>query len=76
MADFIRRGEFDRHLSRMRMTYRRRRDAVVRALATWLPDLPVSGIDASYTRSCIYRRRRSKPPCANGRPRSAYSCNR
>ena len=46
LADFIRRGEFDRHLSRMRMTYRRRRDAVVRGLATWLPDLPMSGIDA------------------------------
>jgi GntR family transcriptional regulator/MocR family aminotransferase len=46
LADFIRRGEFDRHLSRMRAIYRRRRDAVVRALATWLPDLSVSGIDA------------------------------
>jgi GntR family transcriptional regulator/MocR family aminotransferase len=46
LADFLRRGEFDRHLSRMRAIYRRRRDAVVRALGTWLPDLPVSGIDA------------------------------
>jgi len=46
LADFIRRGEFDRNLSRMRAIYRRRRDAVVRALEAWLPDLPVSGIDA------------------------------
>jgi GntR family transcriptional regulator/MocR family aminotransferase len=46
LADFIGRGEFDRHLSRMRAVYRRRRDAMVRALATWLPDLSVSGIDA------------------------------
>jgi GntR family transcriptional regulator/MocR family aminotransferase len=46
LADFVRRGEFDRHLRRMRAVYRRRRDAVVRALEAQLPRLPVSGIAA------------------------------
>ena len=45
-AEFLRRGEFDRHLRRMRSIYRSRRDALVDALATHLPDLPVSGIAA------------------------------
>jgi GntR family transcriptional regulator/MocR family aminotransferase len=46
LADFIQRGEFDRHLRRMRAVYRRRRDALVRALAAQLPHVPVSGIAA------------------------------
>jgi GntR family transcriptional regulator/MocR family aminotransferase len=46
LADFLHRGEFDRHLSRMRTIYRRRRDALVDALETWLPDCPVRGIAA------------------------------
>lgn len=37
-ADFLHRGEFDRHLRRLRALYRRRRDVVVDALATCLPD--------------------------------------
>jgi GntR family transcriptional regulator/MocR family aminotransferase len=46
LADFLRRGEFDRHLRRMRTVYRRRRDALVQALESRLPRLPVSGIAA------------------------------
>jgi GntR family transcriptional regulator/MocR family aminotransferase len=46
LADFVRRGEFDRHLRRMRTLYRSRRDALVRALETRLPRLQVSGIAA------------------------------
>jgi GntR family transcriptional regulator/MocR family aminotransferase len=46
LADFVRRGEFERHLRRMRTLYRRRRDALVRALETRLPLLRVSGIAA------------------------------
>ncbi|GAA0912148.1 PLP-dependent aminotransferase family protein [Virgisporangium ochraceum] len=43
-ADFLDRGEFDRHLRRMRPVYRRRRDALLDALRTRLPDLePVGG---------------------------------
>jgi GntR family transcriptional regulator / MocR family aminotransferase len=42
-ADFLTRGEFDRHLRRMRPVYRRRRDVLLAALARRLPDLAVAG---------------------------------
>jgi GntR family transcriptional regulator/MocR family aminotransferase len=45
-ADFLSRGEFDRHLRRMRPTYRSRRDALLTALARHLPDLQPAGIAA------------------------------
>jgi len=45
-ADFLRRGEFDRHLRRMRALYRSRRDAVVEGLRFHLPKLCVRGIAA------------------------------
>lgn len=45
-ADFLTRGEFDRHLRRMRPVYRRRRDALLVALRTHLPDLEPAGIAA------------------------------
>ena len=38
-ADFLSRGEFDRHLRRMRPVYRRRRDALLDALHEFLPEL-------------------------------------
>jgi GntR family transcriptional regulator/MocR family aminotransferase len=41
-ADFLRRGEFDRQLRRLRSLYRRRRDVVVDALAKHLPELFVT----------------------------------
>ncbi|AXB41645.1 PLP-dependent aminotransferase family protein [Amycolatopsis albispora] len=43
-ADFLARGEFDRHLRRMRPVYRRRRDALLGALAEFLPDFEPAGI--------------------------------
>jgi GntR family transcriptional regulator/MocR family aminotransferase len=46
LADFIERGELDRHLRRTRRSYRRRRDALVGALAQHLPEAEVSGIAA------------------------------
>jgi len=46
LADLITRGEFDRHLRRMRPTYRRRRDALLTALARRLPDLEPVGVSA------------------------------
>jgi GntR family transcriptional regulator/MocR family aminotransferase len=46
LADFIGRGELDRHLRRMRLSYRARRDAVIAAVARELPDAAVSGISA------------------------------
>jgi GntR family transcriptional regulator/MocR family aminotransferase len=45
-ADFLERGELDRHLRRMRLIYRRRRDALTRALRTHLPKRRVFGIAA------------------------------
>ncbi len=45
-ADFLDRGEFDRHLRRMRPLYRRRRDALLAALHTHAPELEPAGIAA------------------------------
>ena len=46
LADFIERGELDRHLRRMRPRYRDRRDALVEALAEHLPEWRVGGVAA------------------------------
>jgi GntR family transcriptional regulator / MocR family aminotransferase len=46
LADFVARGEFDRHLRRMRAVYRRRRDIVIRTLGEELPEVPLRGIAA------------------------------
>jgi GntR family transcriptional regulator/MocR family aminotransferase len=45
-AEFLTRGELDRHLRRMRLLYRGRRDALVAALADALPEATVHGIAA------------------------------
>lgn len=45
-ADFLTRGELDRHLRRMRVHYRNRRDALVEALHLMLPEATVSGAAA------------------------------
>jgi GntR family transcriptional regulator/MocR family aminotransferase len=45
-ADFVDRGEFDRHLRRMRPLYRRRRDALLAALREHAPELEPAGIAA------------------------------
>jgi GntR family transcriptional regulator / MocR family aminotransferase len=42
-ADFVARGEFDRHLRRMRPIYRRRHDTLLAALAEKLPELRPTG---------------------------------
>jgi GntR family transcriptional regulator/MocR family aminotransferase len=46
LADFITRGELDRHLRRMRHRYRARRDLLIEALADAVPDGTVQGISA------------------------------
>jgi GntR family transcriptional regulator / MocR family aminotransferase len=46
LADLITRGEFDRHLRRMRPVYRRRRDALLAALAEHLPAFRPAGVSA------------------------------
>lgn len=45
-ADFLSRGELDRHLRRMRPIYRRRRDALLEALGRHLPELEPVGASA------------------------------
>ncbi len=45
-ADFLERGEFDRHLRRMRPVYRQRRDVLLTALQERLPDFEPIGISA------------------------------
>jgi GntR family transcriptional regulator / MocR family aminotransferase len=46
LADYITRGEFDRHLRRMRLRYRARRETLVRALSAQLPQARVGGVAA------------------------------
>ncbi|MFZ1997232.1 MAG: PLP-dependent aminotransferase family protein [Solirubrobacteraceae bacterium] len=45
-ADFLIRGELDRHLRRMRARYRGRRDALLDALSHALPEVSVLGVAA------------------------------
>ncbi|GIG66785.1 MocR-like pyridoxine biosynthesis transcription factor PdxR [Phytomonospora endophytica] len=45
-ADFLERGEFDRHTRRMRRVYQSRRRVLLDALRTHLPDTRPSGADA------------------------------
>jgi GntR family transcriptional regulator / MocR family aminotransferase len=44
MADFLTRGQYDRHIRRMRLRYRRRRDELVDALADF--DIGITGLPA------------------------------
>jgi GntR family transcriptional regulator/MocR family aminotransferase len=46
LAHFLESGELDRHLRRMRVRYRSRRDALVAALAQELPEARIEGIAA------------------------------
>jgi GntR family transcriptional regulator/MocR family aminotransferase len=46
LADFVARGELDRHLRKMRLLYRARRDAIIGALAQALPRARLRGIAA------------------------------
>jgi GntR family transcriptional regulator/MocR family aminotransferase len=43
LRDFIVRGELDRHVRRMRLRYERRREALLDALARWLPQARAVG---------------------------------
>jgi GntR family transcriptional regulator/MocR family aminotransferase len=46
LAEFIASGEFDRHLRRMRVRYRERRDVLLATLGTELPEVEIDGIAA------------------------------
>ncbi|HEX3518376.1 MAG TPA: hypothetical protein VHT29_05020, partial [Solirubrobacteraceae bacterium] len=45
-CDFIARGELDRHMRRMRLRYQQRREALLAALARWLPQGRTEGAAA------------------------------
>jgi GntR family transcriptional regulator/MocR family aminotransferase len=47
LRDFIARGELDRHVRRMRLRYQRRREALLEALARWLPQGQVTSPGAA-----------------------------
>jgi GntR family transcriptional regulator/MocR family aminotransferase len=49
LADFLERGELDRHLRRMRPRYRARRDALVAALGRELPAWRLVGVAAGVS---------------------------
>ena len=53
-ADFLVRGELDRHLRRMRLRYRRRRDALVRELGHRLPAFQVRGLAAGLYVEAVF----------------------
>ncbi|MFE9439659.1 PLP-dependent aminotransferase family protein [Streptomyces sp. NPDC006602] len=46
LAEFLTSGAYDRHVRAARLRYRRRRDALVDAVATQAPDIHVTGIAA------------------------------
>jgi GntR family transcriptional regulator / MocR family aminotransferase len=46
LCDFIERGELDRHVRRMRLRYHARREALLAAVAQWLPQARPSGASA------------------------------
>jgi GntR family transcriptional regulator/MocR family aminotransferase len=46
LCDFIERGELDRHVRRMRLRYQARREALLAAVAQWLPQARPSGAAA------------------------------
>jgi GntR family transcriptional regulator/MocR family aminotransferase len=46
LAEFLRRGDYDRHVRRARVVYRRRRDRLLERLAVELPELQVEGVAA------------------------------
>ncbi|MEA2209707.1 MAG: GntR family transcriptional regulator / MocR family aminotransferase [Solirubrobacteraceae bacterium] len=47
LRDFIVQGELDRHVRRMRLSYRARREALLAALARWLPQSSVESRGAA-----------------------------
>jgi GntR family transcriptional regulator/MocR family aminotransferase len=46
LARFIETGDFDRHLRRMRLVYRKRREVLLSALKSELPDAEIGGVSA------------------------------
>jgi GntR family transcriptional regulator / MocR family aminotransferase len=57
LAHFIRTGDYDRHLRKMRALYRDRRAALLSALRAELPEVEVSGISAGLHANARFPRR-------------------
>jgi GntR family transcriptional regulator / MocR family aminotransferase len=57
LAHFIRTGDYDRHLRKMRALYRDRREALLAALSAELPEVEVSGISAGLHATVRFPRR-------------------
>ncbi len=68
MADFIATGQYDKHIRRMRNTYRKRRDEVVRRLSTF--DVRITGMSAGlHLLLSTARRHRARGAASGGRGR-------
>jgi GntR family transcriptional regulator/MocR family aminotransferase len=72
LADLITRGEFDRHLRRMRPVYRRRRDALLAALDRRLPARACASTACGPTASAI----RARAASSSATPRSTSKPSR
>ena len=71
MADFITSGGYDKHIRRMRMRYRRRRDLLVQALSA--SDVGISGLDAGLQPDTdAARRGRTRGAATRGRGRRRH----
>lgn len=61
LAHFISTGEYGRHLRKMRGIYRDRREALLAAIHSELPEVEVSGISAGLHATARFRRRLDEP---------------
>lgn len=57
LAHFIRTGDYDRHLRKMRALYRDRREALLAVLAAELPEVEVGGVSAGLHATVRFPRR-------------------
>jgi GntR family transcriptional regulator/MocR family aminotransferase len=57
LAHFIRTGEYDRHLRKMRTVYRDRREAMLAVLKAELPEVEIGGISAGLHATVRFPRR-------------------
>ncbi|MCW3022547.1 MAG: PLP-dependent aminotransferase family protein, partial [Conexibacter sp.] len=71
LARFVQRGDLDRHLRRMRTSYRRRRDALVAGLDEHLPQLEREGSRPACTSPRACRATCRSGRCWDGRGRAA-----
>lgn len=61
LAHFIRTGDYDRHLRKMRVLYRNRRAALLALLSAELPEITVGGISAGLHVTVRFPRRLDEP---------------